>query len=169
MVSGGVNKKRQGVRRASVTGICLGSAMLRAELTKNGRAGLAVLARRFVDLRALGAQNATSNANGNSKFKTHIQHWVIMSNPAHPRLRRLRPDAGVRRRDGQGRRDRISITCRWSRETFWYVPLQELTPPGCPGAFLVAPPRAAIRSSPSPSFPAHFPPPLHLRQHGAVL
>lgn len=60
MVSGGVSEANVGEYAAlGVTGICLGSAMLRAELIKNGRAGLAALARRFVDLvnQSPGAQN----------------------------------------------------------------------------------------------------------------
>ncbi|HEX9446152.1 MAG TPA: bifunctional 4-hydroxy-2-oxoglutarate aldolase/2-dehydro-3-deoxy-phosphogluconate aldolase [Candidatus Binatia bacterium] len=60
MVSGGVTEQNVGEYAAlGVTGVCLGSAGLRAELVKNGRAGLTTLARRFVDLvnQALGAQN----------------------------------------------------------------------------------------------------------------
>jgi len=50
MVSGGVNETNVNeYAEIGVIGICLGSAMLRAELLKNGRAGLARLARNFVD------------------------------------------------------------------------------------------------------------------------
>jgi 2-dehydro-3-deoxyphosphogluconate aldolase/(4S)-4-hydroxy-2-oxoglutarate aldolase len=60
MVSGGVNERNVKEYAAlGVTGICLGSADLRAELIKNGREGLAAHARKFVQLveQALGAQN----------------------------------------------------------------------------------------------------------------
>jgi 2-dehydro-3-deoxyphosphogluconate aldolase / (4S)-4-hydroxy-2-oxoglutarate aldolase len=60
MVSGGVDENNVGdYATLGVTGICLGSAMLRNELTANGRAGLAKLARRFVDSveATLGARN----------------------------------------------------------------------------------------------------------------
>ena len=50
MVSGGVDENNVGdYAMLGVTGICLGSAMLRNELMANGRAGLARLACRFVD------------------------------------------------------------------------------------------------------------------------
>ena len=50
MVSGGVNADNVAEYVSlGVTGICLGSAMLSEELTKNGRAGLAKLARSYVD------------------------------------------------------------------------------------------------------------------------
>lgn len=51
MVSGGVNENNVNeYAEIGVVGICLGSAMLRGELMKNGRAGLAKLARKYVDL-----------------------------------------------------------------------------------------------------------------------
>jgi 2-dehydro-3-deoxyphosphogluconate aldolase/(4S)-4-hydroxy-2-oxoglutarate aldolase len=50
MVSGGVNAANVAEYASlGVTGICLGSSMLREELMKNGRAGLASLARSYVD------------------------------------------------------------------------------------------------------------------------
>ncbi|HTM06766.1 MAG TPA: bifunctional 4-hydroxy-2-oxoglutarate aldolase/2-dehydro-3-deoxy-phosphogluconate aldolase [Verrucomicrobiae bacterium] len=51
MVSGGVDETNVNeYAEIGVVGICLGSAMLRGELMKNGRAGLAALARKYVDL-----------------------------------------------------------------------------------------------------------------------
>ena len=51
MVSGGVNENNVNeYAEIGVVGICLGSAMLRGELMKNGRAALAKLARKYVEL-----------------------------------------------------------------------------------------------------------------------